>query len=344
MIIGGILLQPVGISAFETDQYNLPPEPLVDIGIEVSEYVERHLQKAVQNVNAEIKSRDACLVAAMKPGECGSANDEAKKLAYLRSGKAIAHAVYGQLGEGSLFITRSGKWVKEHEFNGSPSRFIVPYADSIYLFMPINYATISPTIKLFGTEFGTDKIDHLFQQGYKYYSIQDSELKKGKTLSDAEKKAIGWGQRTERTYFGLLVSGVYSNADLFANYVGMKFYQGLTESVTVGESTRPAILKLENGFWKISENVDLRESLIKPFLTDHLNEALNPSGYAFNVYPTVHRVVRDHACSEWRKLMPEATKADLENRSAALKTWYGEDYGFTKRSKTVSIADSCFSN
>ncbi|MFZ1700828.1 MAG: hypothetical protein WBO10_06615 [Pyrinomonadaceae bacterium] len=342
LFVGAILFQPLGISAFETDQYNLPPEPLVDIGNEVSEHVEQNLRKAIGEVNAEIAEHEACVTDMIKPKSCGSSGDEVKKLAFLRSDRAVADAVFKLLGDGNLFIAKTGKWFREQKFNGSPDRYKVSYGDSIYVFMPLDYATLSPTVKLYGSEFGTDKIDHFFQQGHKYYTIRDSGLKKRKTAVEAEKKAVKWGQRTERTYFGLLVSGVYSNADLFANYVGMKFYQGLTEPVTVGESIRPAIFKLENGFWQINENVDLRDSLIKPFLTDHLNEALNPSGYAFNVYPTVRRVVRDHACPEWRKLMPNATKADLEKRSTSLETWYGEDYGFTKKSKTVSIADSCF--
>jgi hypothetical protein len=33
----------------------------------------------------------------------------------------------------------------------------------------------------------------------------------------------------------------------------------------IGGETRAAILVLENGFWKINDNADLRQVLIKPF-------------------------------------------------------------------------------
>ena len=58
-------------------------------------------------------------------------------------------------------------------------------------------------------------------------------MKKG-NAEEAVQQAVKWGQKTERTYFGLWVSGVYSNADLYANYAGMKFYDALTQPLTVG--------------------------------------------------------------------------------------------------------------
>jgi hypothetical protein len=157
----------------------------------------------------------------------------------------------------------------------------------------------------------------------------------------AAQKAIKWGQMTERTYFGLFVSGVYSNADLYANYAGMKFYGGLTEPISVGGKTRPAIFVLDNGKWTINSE-DLRDSLLKPFVSEHLNEALNPSGYAFTIFGSVRRAVRKNACPEWRQKFPNTAKADLESRSALLEKWNGENYGHTNKGRIVSIANECF--
>ena len=50
-----LLLNGVSL-AFETDQFNLPPVPLADIGDEVSEHVEETLRFAVAKVNADIAS------------------------------------------------------------------------------------------------------------------------------------------------------------------------------------------------------------------------------------------------------------------------------------------------
>jgi hypothetical protein len=208
--------------------------------------------------------------------------------------------------------------------------------------MPIDYAFLSPTVKIDGVEFGTDKLDHFFQQGYQYYKMYNKAIANGATPDEAVKKAILWGKKTERTYFGYWVSGVFSNADLYANYTGMKFYQSLTKSVQIGDKARPALLNLVDGKWQIGEGVSLREDLLKPFITDHMNEALNPSGFIAIVYPVVKRVVRKRACATWRAAFPNLTKDDLAARSKSLELWQGEDYGYTRRNKMVTLAGTCF--
>ena len=72
------------------------------------------------------------------------------------------------------------------------------------------------------------------------------------------------------------MAGVYSNADLESNYVGFRFYQGLTREIKVGSTTRLPLLVLSDGHWIFNPRVKLRETLLKPFISDHLNEALNP--------------------------------------------------------------------
>ncbi len=230
-----------------------------------------------------------------------------------------------------------------HKFRAQPERYKAKFTESIYIAQPMDYATLSPTVRLFGTEFGTDKLDHLFQQGYKYYTIQRNAVATGQSRDDAVIKAVKWGQMTERTYFGMLVSGVYSNADLYANYAGMKFYQGLTEPVAVGDKTRPALLAFKDGTWQINDN-RLREDLLKPFITDHLNEALNPSGYGLLLYPTVRGIVKKNSCPEWKQTYPDLTAEAIADKSKALEAWNGEDYGYTKRNRTVRIGETCFTS
>lgn len=334
-----LLLNATVAFAFETDQYNLPPVPLADIGDEVSEYVEGRLMAAVAHVNGDIDRRVSCLETSVKG--CSSADSERKKLEHLRSNQAVAEAVYNQLGEGNLFTTKFGNWMRTHKFRGKPDRYKTSYHESIYILNPTNYATISPTIRLFGSEFGIDKLEHFFQQGYKYYQIETEAAAKGANELDAAKKAVKWGRRTERTYYGLLASGVYSNADLYANYAGMRFYQGLTQPLAINGKTRPATLKLNDGSWTL-DPAALRENLIKPFLTDHMNEAFNPSAFRLTLIRSVRRAVKKYACLEWRHTYPNFTAANLIERSKALEVWNGEDYGYTAKSRIVTIAETCF--
>ena len=199
-------------------------------------------------------------------------------------------------------------------------------------------------MNLYGSEFGTDKIAHIFQQGYSYYKIYRQALIQGATPTEAREKAVRWGQKSERTFYGTLVAGVYSNGDLASNYAGLKFYEGLTHSVPIGETTRPAVLELKGGTWRFTGQVHLREVLLKPLISDHFNEALNPSIFTKNLgfHSYIKHVVRKRSCEQWIERYPGLFRVGLESRSRALRLWYGEDYGFTDSEHFITIANTCF--
>lgn len=342
-----VVLLVQSVAAFETDQYNLPPEPLGDIGDELTEYVEQNVKKAVDKTNAEIVRRHSCLanIAAERHSrKCDSAEKGRERIEFLRSEAAVAREVFKLLGDGIFPFSRSATWVETHRFRAQPAVYKTDYWDSIYLTIPADYFTLSPTVKVYGAEFGTDKIAHFFQQGYTYYKISERAAARNSTPAKAARKAIRWGQQTERTYYGTLVSGVYSNADLAANYVGMLFYQGLTREIKIKDETRPAVLLLKNGVWILNPNFNLRESLIKPFFTDHLNEALNPSIFsnAIGLRAYVRRVVKKQSCKQWLAQKPDLTESNLNRLTQKLVRWNNEDYGFTESKNFITIANTCF--
>jgi hypothetical protein len=149
---------------------------------------------------------------------------------------------------------------------------------------------------------------------------------------------------TERTFYGTLVSGVYSNADLCANYAGMKFYQGLTREIKIGDEIKPAVLILKDGVWTFNENAALQKLLIKPFLSDHLNEALNPSIFTGGLRAFVRRTVRNQSCRQWLIQHPDYSQTGWNEVTKAMMRWYGEDYGFTDSRNFVTIANTCFNS
>jgi hypothetical protein len=316
--------------AFETDQYNLPPVPLADIGEEVREYTVENIRLAVSKVNAEIAR---CL-----SGRCKPEN----RLSYLRSEEAIARAVFRELGSGIVPFTKSGTWMNSHKFRGQPARFKTSYIKSIFVYIPTDYFTISPTVNMYGSSFGTDKIAHFFQQGYTYYRIVKRATAKGTNIKDGEKNAVDWGKMTERTYYGTLVGGVYSNADLHANYVGMRFYQGLLTELKMGSHTRPPTLRLIDGVWVVNENGVSDEYLLRPFISDHMNEALNPSLFIPGLRSSIRGIVRKQSCQQWRASYPNRTKDDFDMITESLKLWNAEDYGFRSSTKFVTIGNTCF--
>jgi hypothetical protein len=347
VLLGCLLLSPTNVAAFETDQYDLPPVPLADIGVEVSEHVEQKLRKAVDKINAEIAIRQKCVSGYADGGPergCDSLRAEVSRLAYLRTDAALVDAAFDELGAGVPPFTSMGTWMDAHHFRGQPARYRTSYAKSIFVLFPPIALTISPTVNMYGSEFGTDKIAHLFQQGYTYYKIYHRARVEGATPDAATAKAVRWGQKSERTFFGTLVAGVYSNGDLAANYVGLKFYEGLTQTITLGDSTRPAVLLLKDGLWTFNEGVNLKEALLKPFISDHLNEALNPSIFTKNLGLRwyIRRVVRRRSCAQWSERYPDLSKSGLDEQSRALRQWQSEDYGFTDSEHFVTIANTCF--
>lgn len=347
VVLGCLLLSSSNCLAFETDQYDLPPVPLADIGDEVSEHVEQKLHKAVDKLNAEIVVRQRCVSGYADGGPeggCDSLKAEVARLAHLRTEEAIAREVLDQLGAGVPPFTSMGTWMDAHHFRGQPARYRTSYAKSIFILLPPIAFTISPTVNMYGSEFGTDKIAHIFQQGYSYYKIYRRALAEGATPEEATAKAVRWGQKSERTFFGTLIAGVYSNGDLAANYVGLKFYEGLTQTIILGGSTHPAVLLLKDGLWTFNDGVNLKNELLKPFISDHLNEALNPSIFTKNLGLRwyIRRTVRKRSCAQWFTRYPELSKSGLEEQSRALRLWQSEDYGFTDSEHFITMANTCF--
>lgn len=333
------------VEAFETDQYDLPPTPLVDIGDEVSDHVEQKLREAINKLNSQVAKFESCLQqSAQSKGRICNATEAKARLEHLRSDEAVAHAAYDALGTGMSPFSTLETWMEKHRFQNQPARYKVGFWRSIFIVWPLDAITISPTVNLYGSEFGTDKFGHLFQQGYTYYKIYTRTLAEGATPLEARQKAVYWGQKTEDTIYGKLITLVYSNGDLFANYVGMKFYEGLTKEIKIGAYTRPAILILMNGLWAFNERVKMREVLLRPLISDHLNEALNPSIFTqmLGLRWYVRRKVTNRSCARWFNRYPSLSRAGLEEKSGSFQLWYGEDYGFTKSEHFITIANTCF--
>jgi hypothetical protein len=217
----------------------------------------------------------------------------------------------------NIFSSRLTRWVKESA--GPQVGFRPAVTDSIYgaSFSPIpgSFLFNSPTVNLHGYYLGTDKIDHFFRQGHEYFTLA---IKKDIAT------AVAHGVKQEHTYLGTLTSGVYSNADLAANYAGMKFYFSL-----------PALFEPTSEGWRLRRGID-PDRLLEPFLSHHLNESLNPSRYRFSRAATRSRI--RERCDAWTRFY---TGLIPSKRTFAV-TWFGEDYGhWLPPADEVSIATEC---
>lgn len=103
---------------------------------------------------------------------------------------------------------------------------------------------------------GADKFGHFFTEGWTYFS----------SASESEKfdidAALAFGELSESVFFGSITTGVYSHADLVANFNGMRFWVRLLgkefDPLYPNQEVVPYVT-CENKQWKISNTFDWNE-------------------------------------------------------------------------------------
>ena len=235
-------LGPCAGQAYETDQFHNRLEPLED-STDV-------LDARVNDTIADIAS------------DWRGPRDEVKFVA----------AVFHRVG-GYHWVDKIERWAMKSD---EVDRLSTPRRESIYEGHPfwttrvIGFFGVGPTIKLSRQLIGSDKLGHFFSQGRKFY------LRYRKMENEA--RAAERSAYTERAIFGQMTTGVYSNADLVANYEGYRFYRSLFENGVV--AGKPAILGWDGDGWTVQ----------RPFtFADHVNaywdEALNINHFDGLLYP-----------------------------------------------------------
>ncbi len=129
---------------------------------------------------------------------------------------------------------------------------------------------VGPTIKLNDQLIGSDKMGHFLSQGRKFYRRY---LK-----SELESQAAERSAYTERALFGQMTTGVYSNADLVANYEGFLFYRSLFEDDIIPGKT--AIVTWQENEWVINRTFTWADHV-----NEYWDEALNINHYDAVLYP-----------------------------------------------------------
>ncbi len=94
----------------------------------------------------------------------------------------------------------------------------------------LHMARLGFLLKIGDFYIGSDKFGHFFDTGYEYY--------KKSSLDDA----MAYGEMTERTYYGLMTTSVYSYGDLAANLDGYFFWNRLTQG-------KNAYVTCQNNTW-----------------------------------------------------------------------------------------------
>lgn len=368
--------------AYETDQYTTPKVALADMGEDLSRFIYSHVQLSIQEINQDVTTlptklaaleseRDQLIQSA--PGASAYNLPEEIKSAYeyldrqirnvkerlqlLQSEQGLVKAIHQKfssqitwqeqrdgvfgappvywnypdnLKEGKIISFRAGKLDIVYSFAGF-HRLISP-----------TYFVFASTIKAYGIHFGVDKIGHIFNQGFQYYEIFEKSLAAGMDQNQAAKKAMDWGIETEDGIFGKIVDGVYSNADLAANYSGFLFFQNLFKEVIVGSNIMPAkLIRKADGTiaWNPTIKIDVN-NFVKSFITQHLDESLNPSLLESPQRRIVRNAIKSR-CKSWKEFYQLHDRQQVESITTQLKTFYGSDYGH-KDENTLKIEEICW--
>lgn len=325
--------------AFEADQFTLPPERLEDLGPSLQWLVQHELTQILEELNGKID--DALAAAVVADSEQERARQE-QRVRELMDERLPAKMLFDRLGPGWP-EAKVEAWIKTTDFKTErPARFELDYGGSVYgkavVIKPLMVFGLSPTVRVHGSLMGVDKVGHFFQQGYEYYEVYLEAEANGAAPEEARVAAVTKGVEQENTIYGKWPTGAYSNADLAANYAGMKFYLNLTRPVRIGDQTRPPILIRGQRRWAF--NFAAGETYLEPFVSDHFNEAMNPSAYDKSLRETIRKDVlrrRDAWLGRYGLTRKEAMTLVHE-----LATWHGEGYGHSGFDDLITPANTFY--
>ncbi len=125
---------------------------------------------------------------------------------------------------------------------------------------------LGPLIKYGPRTVGSDKFEHLFGRGFVYFK---NYYFKKRSMD----KVLSSGEMGEKTIYGgnILATGVYSYADLVANFNGMRFWNDIF-------SKRPDVLNNQNGPYVKCVNdrfVKVKDIDFRVYFDDGVDEAIN---------------------------------------------------------------------
>ncbi len=343
--------------AHETDQFLMPPAEesaeFADLGRYFSDYFRSALERGVASANARIDRAETQPVRRVRVGLRTPGRPvihhhvQGRPASYYRSAEGIAAGVRGQLPNALILIdglewrppdmTRYG-YTSDHVVIYKPHGKDAMHTDLHFILDPriVGRLWRTGTFEAYGTYLGADKIGHFVDMGYRYYQVFRKARDNGDSLNVATDRAINYGMNDplagENTLLGRMTAGAYSNADMASNYVGMLFYRNLTESVMLHGRMRPPMLELNvDDRWQIAEHVQNDPDFFRWFISDHYNEALNPSHFESGMQPKV----RDAIADRWHNVAayyfdehgdtPDA--AWFADKAESLVTYFGRDYG-----------------
>ena len=348
--IVAVLCIAARLRSHECDNFALPLDrEFADLGSLLDAVHARAIEGAVASVNRQIEQALAVRDTA----------ERSERLKRLHRPEAVTDAVYSSFSDAFIEVLDiedavRGEWARAMYPGKITAHWSLDWMYS-YLHFPLDPRRIvllfqSSTIKAHGVYFGTDKLSHFHHMGRYYYENYRTMLSRGRSKAQALEAIIRTystdGPLSESGLLGFVATGVYSNADLAANYMGFKFLLNVTEPVMLKGKMHPPLVDRCGVFWSVSPRVRPESGWFGAFISDHWNEAMNPNLYAELIRGGARSIMRERA----DRIMEFYTKRDKRPSDPAyfaklqkeLSTYFGEDYGFAgKPDQILTLGNTC---
>ncbi|MBF0363981.1 MAG: hypothetical protein HQK50_00330 [Oligoflexia bacterium] len=252
-----LLISTQLIQASETDQYYAWDKELLDSGKQINDHLNNHIQEVLlqeessvcEKVVKKIMSR-----VAMWPLKQGDH--------WLKYNPEIDQVPIYHSDRSNYYQESIYKGIWRFNLGGSVKSYL------------------SPTIEVNGIRMGGDKLSHFLGGGAMYYLayvrnyaklVADPEMSAEQAHVKAMEKSIKLGVLSERTVLGYsrLISGVFSYADLEANFQGFTLFYSFCH----GDRPRLKYLPSEKR-WQLERLVDFKE-----YVNPYFDESFNPNAY-----------------------------------------------------------------
>lgn len=241
-LVGGSLLSSPSVHSDETDQFLSWDVELADSSETINHYVNTEIRDLIAHRNTGIEP----------PCDCESLTLE----------------IFDYLFKGRL-TARFKDFIRTNEdIDVHPPRSVsnLEY-NQISIYRGVTFPFIlpmAPTLRIGDVYLGDDKFGHFFGFGKRYYKKYLLYRRHDYTEDEAIDKVIRWGVMSENTIVGVGVDGIFSHADLEANYQGLEFARHFCEG------DKPYIGTDDSG-WTLAREIDLRD-----YVNPYFDESYNP--------------------------------------------------------------------
>lgn len=171
----------------------------------------------------------------------------------------------------------------------------------------VDKLSLSPVIRVGPRDIGVDKFQHMFGSGFNYFQ---SHYLEGKSIH----RVLNVGIRNEKTFLGgnVLATGVYSYADLSANFNGMRFWNHVllrNDDILGTEYNRGPYVQCVNNQWVVNKENPIK---LASYIDESFDESINCSKFATK--NSLEKIQAEVSASKFSGLVKCADNVDILNK------------------------------